>query len=106
MRMTTWGMFAGCIALGAVLALPAAAQTQKACSISSTDGGPPAGCQDLWSTAVEIGVPHGAYVHVPNPGCMNDATGAIAQMHQAAISLAYPQLAAFAGPISRITVRL
>lgn len=103
MRMNTFGILGGCIALGAILAIPAAAQTQKACSVSSADGGPPAGCQDLWSTAVEMAVPHGAYVHVPNPGCMNDATGAIAQMHQAAISLAYPKLAVFAGPISRIT---
>jgi len=34
---------------------------------------------------------------------MNDAASAIAQMHQAAITAAYPQLAVFAGPISQIT---
>jgi hypothetical protein len=85
-----------------VFAHPSLAQNKPACQITDSPG-PPRDCETMWATTVEVNAGHGAYVHVPDPGCMNDAAEELARMHQLAITMAYPELALFAGPISRIT---
>jgi hypothetical protein len=82
--------------------LPASSQNKPACQITDPPG-PPANCNTLWSTTVELTVGHGAYVHVPDPGCMNDASEQLAREHEAALAMAHPKLALFAGPISKVT---
>ena len=92
----------GLACTGALLWLPAPAQAQvktvKACQIENA----PADCGqgNRWAVDSTVAVPNGAYVHVPDPGCMNDATGQIQKVLQAATVAAAPQLALFSGPIA------
>lgn len=72
--------------------------TVQACSVNS----PPSGCQGMWALRVKITAPNGAYVHVPDPGCMNDASGEIQKMMKSSIIYSMPQLALFSGPISKV----
>ena len=94
-------------AIAAMLMLagtPASAQesTVPACSIAE----PPSGCDsNMWALRVEITAPNGAYVHVPDPGCMNDSAGEISKALQAAVATASPQLALFSGPISKLAAQ-
>lgn len=87
-----------------LLLLPGAAQAQirtvRACQIEN----PPANCNqgNMWAVDVTVQVPNGAYVHVPDPGCMNDATANIQKVLQAATIAATPSLALFSGPISAL----
>lgn len=76
--------------------------TVSACSVAE----PPNGCNDnMWALRVQITAPNGAYVHVPNPGCMNDAAGDVAKVVQAAVVAGTPQLALFSGPISKLAAQ-
>ncbi|MBE2241444.1 MAG: hypothetical protein IAE86_01705 [Burkholderiaceae bacterium] len=73
--------------------------TVSACSILDA----PAGCNDrMWALRVTLTAPNGAYVHVPDPGCMNDASNEVAKIIQAAVAAAQPQLTLFSGPISKL----
>lgn len=93
-------------AFGLVLSLsgylsPVQAQqsTVPACSIEA----PPSGCDaNMWALTVQITVPNGAYVHVTDPGCMNDAAGEIQKLLQTAVTAGMPQLALFSGPLSKL----
>lgn len=90
--------------LAAMSPLQAEAQeaTVPACSIAE----PPANCDSsMWALRVEITAPNGAYVHVPDPGCMNDSAGEIAKVLQAAVVAATPSLALFSGPISKLAAQ-
>ena len=92
------GMLAG------ISPLPASAQesTVPACSIAE----PPANCDSsMWALRVEITAPKGAYVHVRDPGCMNDSAGEIAKVLQAAVVASTPSLALFSGPISKLAAQ-
>jgi hypothetical protein len=80
----------------------AADQTVQACSIES----PPAICKGLWALQIDQAVPHGAYVHVPNPGCMNDSSGALQNIVTAAVAAGVPGLAMFSGSISKLATPL
>ncbi|MBS0339811.1 MAG: hypothetical protein JSS56_04750 [Proteobacteria bacterium] len=73
-------------------------RTTAACNISPV----PANCKGMWALVVEQPVPHGAYVHVPDPGCMNETTDEVAKLLQTAMNSALPQLAFFSGPISKL----
>lgn len=102
MRLTTLFLTLS-IALGASLFIsPAEAQIQTlpACQVDP----PPANCGqgNMWAVDITVQVPNGAYVHVPDPGCMNDATGNIQKVLQAAVATATPELALFSGPISAL----
>ena len=86
------------------LATPALAQesTVPACSISDA----PAGCNDrMWALRVQRTAPNGPYAQVADPGCMNDASGEIAKVVQAAAAAAQPSLARFSGPISMLAAQ-
>jgi hypothetical protein len=73
--------------------------TVAACSVAD----PPSGCgNNMWALQVTIQAQNGAYVHVPDPGCMNDASQDIAKLLQAATLAAAPKLALFSGPISQL----
>jgi hypothetical protein len=56
----------------------------------------------MYAVDVTVDVPNGAYVHVADPGCMNDATGDIQRMMQYALNAGYPELAFFSGTISEV----
>ena len=92
------------VALGAASAWPSDAQAQvqtmPACQVEN----PPANCGqgNMWAVDSIVGVPNGAYVHTPNPGCMTDAQGRINQVLQAATVAAMPGLALFSGPIAAL----
>jgi len=80
---------------------PATAQesTVKACTVEN----PPFECQNnMWALKIEIPVPNGAYVHVPDPGCMNETTGQVEKALQAAVAAGGPTLALFSGPIAKL----
>ncbi len=82
------------------------AENIRACDISDVakyGAGPPANCQSLWATVVEQAVGNGAYVHVPDPGCMNDVAAEMARVHQAALDAALPRLSKYAGPLTQLT---
>lgn len=73
--------------------------TVPACSVHE----PPVGCENnMWALEVKITAPNGAYVHVPDPGCLNDVTGELDKLIQTAVVAAYPKLALFSGPISKL----
>lgn len=91
----------GLVAMSLQMPTEALAQesTISACSVQDA----PAGCNDnMWALRVTVTAPNGAYVHVPDPGCMNDASGEVAKVVQAAVVAAQPQLALFSGPISKL----
>lgn len=75
-------------------------RTVSACDIDD----PPAICNNgnMFALEVTVDVPNGAYVHVPDPGCMNDATGAIRQTLQAALAAGPPELAMFSGVLAPV----
>lgn len=80
---------------------PAQAQesTVPACSVAE----PPKNCKaNMWALTVDIPVPNGAYVHVADPGCMNDSETQIQKLIQGAVVGAAPKLAYFSGPISKL----
>lgn len=83
-----WFLFAG----------PSVAQvtTVSACSISD----PPADCEGMWATSISVRVPNGAYVHVADPGCMNDAAAELTKVLAAAAEAQVPGISRFAGPIT------
>lgn len=90
----------------AILQLPTGASAQEstvsACSVSDA----PAGCNDrMWALRVTLTAPNGAYVHVRDPGCMNDSSGELAKLVQTALVAAQPQLALFSGPISTLVAQ-
>jgi len=75
-------------------------KTLKACEVENA---PPVCNQgNMWAVDVTSPVPNGAYVHVPDPGCMNDATGDIARVLSAAIAVSVPNLALFSGTIGNV----
>lgn len=75
-------------------------QTLRACEVES----PPADCNEgnKWAVVVTVMVPHGAYVHVPDPGCMNDATGNIQKVLESAAAIAVPGLERYSGAITSL----
>ena len=104
MKLKRISAMAAVLAPLSLLHHPAQAQsaTVPACSVSEA----PAGCQNnMWALRVTVPVPNGAYVHVPDPGCMNDAAGEIAKLLQAAAVAAAPKLAIFSGPISQLVAQ-
>ena len=88
------------VVAGAPLSLPAVAQetTIPSCDLQV----PPKQCKGVWALTVKAVAPNGAYVHVPNPGCMNDSASELKKLIQAAVIAAQPQLAAFSGPLSAV----
>ena len=81
---------------GQVLAQEA---TVKACSVES----PPPNCKtNMWALRVRVPVQNGAYVHVPDPGCMNETTGEIEKSIKTMIAAGGPKLALFSGPIAKL----
>ena len=80
----------------AMLPSSASAQTVPACSITPA----PVNCAGMLALQVNQVVPNGAYAHDADPGCMNDATGDIQRVLNAALLAAPPQIAIFSGPLS------
>src|SRR5882724_10477683 len=69
-----WQMLVAIVGLLGILVSfqsAAYADTMKACEINR----PPQGCRatNMWAVRSEMDVPNGAYVNVPNPGCLNDS---------------------------------
>lgn len=98
MRRFLASIAAAAIAAVGFLMFPssASAQTVSACSISPA----PLNCSGMLALQVNQVVPNGAYAHDADPGCMNDATGDIQRVLDAALVAAYPQIAIFSGPLS------
>ena len=96
-----WQMLVAIVGLLGILVSfqsAAYADTMKACEINR----PPQGCRatNMWAVRSEMDVPNGAYVNVPNPGCLNDSQTYVNRMIQAAIVTNYPQLALYSGALS------
>lgn len=91
-------MLAGLV--GSLTSAEAQIQTMQARQVESA----PQNCNqsNMWAVDITVPVPNGAYVHVPDPGCMNDATGDIARVLQGATVAAKPELAMFSGTIGRV----
>ncbi|MCK6424665.1 MAG: hypothetical protein L6Q75_06175 [Burkholderiaceae bacterium] len=101
---TLWVLGALFVSLLGIMVTPAIAQesTLSACSVAE----PPKNCEDnMWALRVAINAPNGAYVHVPDPGCMNDSAAEIQKALQAAAASASPKLALFSGPISKLAAQ-
>lgn len=76
--------------------------TLPACSVTNA----PQGCENnMWALQVTVQVPNGAYVHVPDPGCMDDVSQDLEKLLQAATVAAVPKLALFSGPISKLVAQ-
>lgn len=90
----------GLLSLGITSAAFAQVRTVPACQIDN----PPTNCNsgNMFALEVTVNVPNGAYVHVPDPGCMNDATGDIQRTLQAAMVVGSPSLAMFSGILAPV----
>lgn len=84
---------------------PSAAAQEATVPACSVPDAPPACSDGMWALRVHITAPNGAHVHVPNPGCMNDAAGDVEKVIQAAVVAGTPQLALFSGPISKLAAQ-
>lgn len=73
-------------------------RTVSACAIDA----PPANCSsNMWALEINQQVPNGAYVHVADPGCMNDATEGVEKVIQSVINAKNPLVANFSGSLSK-----
>ncbi|MCF1474622.1 hypothetical protein FS763_22140 [Agrobacterium vitis] len=98
-KMLALALVAVSICLGNI-STAKADRTVPACQIDPA----PIGCStvNMWALEVEQEVPHGAYVQVSDPGCMNDATSQTADFINKAITASAPSLIMASGHISKL----
>lgn len=90
--------------IGLIAVIPTRAEAQETTMPACQVENPPPNCGqgNMWAVQVDQVVPNGAYVHVTDPGCMNDVSGALASTLSAALTAADPRLALFSGPLGKL----